>query len=167
MKKAIAEIKTAKKTIADQAKRISELEESLTVAHMLGYQKAKEESRARLSGLEASTKADESRLIAAAEKARITYFGCDTPDHLADRILELESEIKLLADRAAHNARQDAAAAEIQAGRIKGLEERARQIAERESGDFVNSRGEHMYQQIDPATRVGLAREQLRSEGKI
>lgn len=29
-------------------------------------------------------------LIAAADKAGILYIGCDTPDALADRILELE-----------------------------------------------------------------------------
>ena len=51
--------------------------------------------------------------------------------------------------------------------RVRGkalVEERARQIATRESGDFVNSQGEHMYQQIDPASRIGLARAQLRDE---
>lgn len=56
----------------------------------------------RISELESSAKADEARLIAAAEKARITYFGCDTPDHLADRILELEEA--LIEERLRYNS---------------------------------------------------------------
>ena len=42
---------------------------------------------------------------------------------LEARIAELESEIKTQSVRAMHNAQQDAAADETQAGRIKGLEE--------------------------------------------
>ena len=44
--------------------------------------------------LEGAAKADEERLIKAAEKAGIVYMGCDTPDWLAERILELEREVK-------------------------------------------------------------------------
>jgi cell division septum initiation protein DivIVA len=93
MKKAIAEIETAKKTIADQAKRISELDKEAQEYHdrKEDFATALSAANKRIAELEGSAKADESRLIAAAEKARITYFGCDTPDHLADRILELES----------------------------------------------------------------------------
>jgi len=37
--------------------------------------------------------ADDERLRAAAVKAGVTDFGCDTADHLADRILELQSVV--------------------------------------------------------------------------
>jgi hypothetical protein len=48
-----------------------------------------DEQAKRIATLEGAAKADEGRLIAAAKKAGIEYFGCDTPDHLADRIAEL------------------------------------------------------------------------------
>ncbi len=41
--------------------------------------------------------ADERRLIDAACKASILYVGCDTPDMLADTILELRADIDALA----------------------------------------------------------------------
>jgi len=33
------------------------------------------------------------RLAMAAEKCGVQFFGCDTPDHLADRVIELEAQI--------------------------------------------------------------------------
>ena len=47
----------------------------------------------RIADLEGAAKADEARMIAAAKKARVVYFGCDTPDHMADRIAELEEAL--------------------------------------------------------------------------
>jgi len=40
--------------------------------------------------------ADDERLRAAAAKAGVTDFGCDTADHLADRILELQAVVDLV-----------------------------------------------------------------------
>lgn len=57
------------------------------------------ENSERISSLEGAAKADEARLIAAAKKAGIAYFGCDTPDHLADRVLELDADAQRLHDR--------------------------------------------------------------------
>lgn len=37
--------------------------------------------------------ADEKRLIDAALKAEIAYMGCDTPDWLAETIVELRAEL--------------------------------------------------------------------------
>jgi hypothetical protein len=48
--------------------------------------------------LEGAATADTGRLIAAAEKAGITYAGCDTPDHLADRVVEMQAQIDSLHD---------------------------------------------------------------------
>ena len=47
----------------------------------------------RIADLEGAAKADEARMIAATKKARVVYFGCDTPDHMADRIAELEEAL--------------------------------------------------------------------------
>jgi hypothetical protein len=48
--------------------------------------------RERVQLLEGAARADEERLIKAAEKAGMVYWGCDTPDHLADTILELKEK---------------------------------------------------------------------------
>jgi hypothetical protein len=44
--------------------------------------------------LKGAARADEERLIKAVAKAGIVYMGCDTPDWLAERILEREREVK-------------------------------------------------------------------------
>jgi len=41
-------------------------------------------------------RADDERLEAAANKAGVPYFGCDTADHLADVIIEQRLEIAVL-----------------------------------------------------------------------
>ena len=83
-----------------------------------------------------------------------------------DRILELESANRLLADRMAHNAHRDAAAAEIQAARIGQLEEalveeRARRICHDPRADKVGHWPRYERVVVDES------RQQLRSEGKI
>lgn len=49
---------------------------------------------AEIELLRGAAAADERRLIAAAEKAGITYGGCDTPDDLAEEIERLNAEIE-------------------------------------------------------------------------
>jgi len=51
------------------------------------------QARRRITDLEGAARADEERLRAAAERAGITYVGCDTPDALAERIAELEAAL--------------------------------------------------------------------------
>lgn len=66
----------------------------------IDYTTEKAAQAKRIAELEGAAKADEGRLIAAAKKAGIEYFGCDTPDHLADRVAELENA--LVEERARH-----------------------------------------------------------------
>jgi hypothetical protein len=66
----------------------------------IDYTTEKAAQAKRIAELEGAAKADEGRLIAAAKKAGIEYFGCDTPDHLADRVAELEKA--LVEERARH-----------------------------------------------------------------
>jgi len=51
------------------------------------------EARERIKTLEGAATADGERLIQAAERAGITYTGCDTPDVLAETIVSLEGQI--------------------------------------------------------------------------
>ncbi len=46
--------------------------------------------------LKGAARADEERLIKAAEKAGMVYMGCDTPDWLAERILEMTEVLEIV-----------------------------------------------------------------------
>jgi hypothetical protein len=48
----------------------------------------------KLAALQNIIKISDERLIVAAKKASITYMGCDTPDALADEIVELREKAK-------------------------------------------------------------------------
>lgn len=54
--------------------------------------------KARVAELEGAARADEERLIAAAAKAEVTYFGCDTPDHLSDAVLALKARYEAVVE---------------------------------------------------------------------
>ena len=43
--------------------------------------------------LKGAAQADDERLRDAAKTAEITYFGCDTPEHLADKVVELKQRL--------------------------------------------------------------------------
>lgn len=60
-----------------------------------GYKKSEQlrELRAELAELKVSAKADEERLRQAAQRAGIEWYGCDTPEHLADEIVTLRAEL--------------------------------------------------------------------------
>jgi len=53
----------------------------------------------RAESLQATMRADDERLRVAAAKCG-EEFGCDTPDHMADRIIELEAKIATLSQLA-------------------------------------------------------------------
>ena len=78
--------------LVEAGKRIADLEAELSEFHVAWAEENAngKEMKKRIAELEGAAKADERRLIAAAKKAGIEYFGCDTPDHLADRVLELQ-----------------------------------------------------------------------------
>lgn len=44
--------------------------------------------------LRTASKQDELRLREAAERAGVGWFGCDTPDHLAEKVLELRAALR-------------------------------------------------------------------------
>jgi hypothetical protein len=79
--------------------------------------------RARIAELEGAASADHQRMVDAASKAGVTFYGCDTADHMADRIAELEAWREEDAETIANFAR-----AEVEKDdRIKELE---RKLAE-------------------------------------
>lgn len=53
-------------------------------------------AREEIWHLKGAMKADDERLVAAALKAGIPYFGCDTADQLAETIIEQRAEITTL-----------------------------------------------------------------------
>ena len=50
-------------------------------------------ARERIAELEGASSADENRLRQASESAGVGYFGCDTPEVLADTIADLRTRI--------------------------------------------------------------------------
>ena len=54
-----------------------------------------ERQQRRIAELEGAARADDERLRAAAERAGIAWVGCDTPDALAERVVELEAALEL------------------------------------------------------------------------
>lgn len=56
--------------------------------------KANKYAASQVSGLRGAMAADEERLRKAASDAGIKWFGCDTPEQLAETILELREELK-------------------------------------------------------------------------
>jgi hypothetical protein len=72
----------------------------------------------RIAELEGAASADHQRMVDAASKAGVTFYGCDTADHMADRIAELQSWREEDAETIANFAR-----AEVEKNdRIKELE---------------------------------------------
>jgi hypothetical protein len=59
-----------------------------------GMRKDMSNKQKRIEALEGAAKADAERLQDAANRAGVEYFGCDTPEHLADRIEALEAALK-------------------------------------------------------------------------
>lgn len=58
---------------------------------LLAYQEALQRQMSLEHG---AARADEERLIAAAKRAGITYWGCDTPDMLAEEIVSLRAAVE-------------------------------------------------------------------------
>ena len=57
--------------------------------------------------LRGALKADEERMRIAAERAGVTFLGCDTPDELADEVQRLKREIRLTLEENRHLADGD------------------------------------------------------------
>ena len=55
-----------------------------------------QEAIADLESLRGAAIADEQRLLAAATRAGVGWFGCDAADHLADRVVELRQQVERL-----------------------------------------------------------------------
>lgn len=84
--------------------------------------------KARISTLEGAMRADEGRLVEAAKLSGVGYFGCDTPEVMADTIGGLREQLRLAnADAAENEADANDLSAEIE--RLKALvEKRERQL---------------------------------------